>query len=233
MQSQKVFLLHLAFVLLFHVSTAQPQESLDTLRERLKKADRDFSALSLQKGPAVAFTTFMTDDASLLHAGSPPVTGKNKIRAHYADFPEDGSLTWEPIEADCSASGDLGYTMGKYESTTRNPDGTQRTRGGTYMTLWKKQDDGTLKAIADLGSPSATPTDSVGRTIVRTPIGSEVSRLGDFGLSYGTYVLKLHTEKDNLTKSYWSYIQVWQKSVRRARIVIKDVSCPIPAPQKR
>ena len=207
------------------------QESFDVVRERFKQADRDFSKLSGEKGPAEAFATFLTDDAYLLHAGSLPVTGKENIQAQYADFPKDGSLTWEPTEANCSAAGDVGYTIGKYEAKTKNPDGSQRLREGTYMTVWKKQRDGSLKAIADLGPPLPTLSDSVGRTIKRTPIRSELSAIGDFGVSFGTYVMKLADKKGKTSESHGKYIRVWRRSGRKARILIKDVSSPSPAPK--
>jgi ketosteroid isomerase-like protein len=68
-------------------------------------------------------------------------------------FATEGSgIAWEPAEADIAVSGDLGYTIGRFESTSFGPDGQQRTRTGTYVTIWKKQRDGSWKVAVDIGS---------------------------------------------------------------------------------
>jgi ketosteroid isomerase-like protein len=58
-------------------------------------------------------------------------------------------LTWEPLYADISVSGDLGYTYGLFASHTK----TGKLLGrGKYVTIWKKQRDGTWKYVLDGGN---------------------------------------------------------------------------------
>ena len=47
------------------------------------------------------------------------------------------SLQWTPAKAEVSESGDLGRTSGTYESTMGGV-----TDRGKYLTVWKKQADG-------------------------------------------------------------------------------------------
>jgi ketosteroid isomerase-like protein len=48
----------------------------------------------------------------------------------------------------------MGYTWGNYEFKTTNKDGKEEAEKGIYMTVWKKQKDGSWKVVADVGSPA-------------------------------------------------------------------------------
>jgi len=58
------------------------------------------------------------------------------------------------LGADISASGDLGYTWGKYEFCAKGADGAEKVEHGKYMTVWKKQADGSRKVAVDMGNAS-------------------------------------------------------------------------------
>ena len=49
-------------------------------------------------------------------------------------------------------SGDLGYTVGRFESTRKNDKGETIVTRGTYITIWEKQPDGSWKVVGDTGS---------------------------------------------------------------------------------
>ena len=125
-------------------------------REALLAADSDFSRRSAEKGAAPAFYDFMAPEAVSLTAGEPPVRGREAIRDGLAGL-APGALTWRPLAADASCSGDLGYTWGTYEFRGAGPDGQPKVGYGKYMTVWKKQADGTFKAVLDGGNSSPPP----------------------------------------------------------------------------
>lgn len=62
------------------------------------------------------------------------------------------SLSWQPTEAEVSASGDLGFTIGDFEVRTRDAKGGLRSARGSYVTVWKKGPDGTWRAVVDIGT---------------------------------------------------------------------------------
>ena len=82
------------------------------------------------------------------------VVGKAAIRELMAPSLGDTArtLTWTPTSADVSESGDLGYTIGRWERTHRLRDSTVTTRG-SYVTIWRKQQDGSWKVVLDIGNP--------------------------------------------------------------------------------
>ena len=63
------------------------------------------------------------------------------------------SLTFATTRADVAKSGDLGYTVGAYTMTMSDPKTKKSiTDKGKYVTAYKKQADGTWKAVADMDS---------------------------------------------------------------------------------
>jgi ketosteroid isomerase-like protein len=49
-----------------------------------------------------------------------------------------------------STSGDLGFTAGTYEDSFKGPDGKLVNEKGKYVCTWRKEKDGTWKAIHDI-----------------------------------------------------------------------------------
>ena len=68
---------------------------------------------------------------------------------------KNNHLTWTPVGADISASGDLGYTYGTYEFSSKDKDGKTVVDHGKYTSIWKKQGDGSWKVVLDMGNSSA------------------------------------------------------------------------------
>jgi ketosteroid isomerase-like protein len=122
----------------------------NTNSDVLLQADRDFSALSEKEGMFTAFLTFIADDGVILRDNAYPAKGKNTLRDYYAGKSDTSSLlTWKPVYADLSAGGDLGYTYGIY---TLRVKATGELSRGTYVSVWKKQSDGTWKFVLDSGT---------------------------------------------------------------------------------
>lgn len=98
--------------------------------------------------------SFFADDAAFLPPNAPIVTGKDAIGKFWGEMsaaPGFG-ISWQPSEAEVSAAGDLGYTLGTYEMTMVDPEGNPVTDRGKYVTVWKKQPDGTWKTVVDIGN---------------------------------------------------------------------------------
>lgn len=62
-------------------------------------------------------------------------------------------LTWSALFTDVSDDGTLGYNYGRYESRRPGPDGKEIVRGRFFLTIWKRQPDGTWKYVMDTGAP--------------------------------------------------------------------------------
>jgi ketosteroid isomerase-like protein len=132
---------------------AQTAPSSAALRAELLRADAAFSALSVARGAAQAFGAYLADDALEIEDGGDFVRGKAAIVADLVPKPgKTMTLRWEPLEAEISASGDLGYTFGRYTLEVGGGDAGPKTVKGKYMTVWRKQPDGAWKATVDMGN---------------------------------------------------------------------------------
>ena len=115
----------------------------------LKEADRAFAKLAHEKGAGPAFQAFAAPSVTLFNSAGPPVTPDQLARS----FPPNAAFEWEPDQAVISASADLGYTMGHATITSPGKDGKMETEHERYITIWKKQPDGSWKFILDGGIP--------------------------------------------------------------------------------
>ena len=126
--------------------------------EPLMRADLDFAADVARDGIDAWVKWFANDGQQI--GPSRQVVGHGAIREYMASTFSDptAKLAWWPVSARISSSGDLGYTIGRYEARTMNPDGSVTIRGtGRYITIWRKQADGSWKVELDTGHPDPAP----------------------------------------------------------------------------
>ena len=134
--------------------TAEPdaqEVDLDVGRASLMEADRTmFETYSTSDNPVDALMAHFADDASVLAPDMPVARGRDESRAVFAamEAMPGYSLTWSPSEGD--ASGDLGYTIGTYRIEVQDPERKPLAIDGKYMTVWKRQSDGTWKVAVDM-----------------------------------------------------------------------------------
>jgi ketosteroid isomerase-like protein len=105
-----------------------------------------------------------TDDASVLLPNTPLLTGKPAISAALKPMMSDSnfSVRFGATKVDVAKSGDLGYTQGSYSLVQTNPKTkTAETEKGKYLTIYRKQADGTWKAVEDTFMSDAPPPPTV------------------------------------------------------------------------
>jgi len=120
--------------------------------EALMKADEAFAKATAEKG-LEGWLSWFAPEARIFPAGENVIEGLVAIKAHYAKTGFDPKpLAWKPVYADIAASGDLGYTYGYATWPDKDEKGNKVMRGSKYLTIWKKQADGSWKVAADLGN---------------------------------------------------------------------------------
>ncbi len=105
------------------------------------------------------YVSFYADDASLFWPGVPMVTGRAAIREFMGAFLSMPafSLIFETAKVEVSGAGDLAYSYGTNRVTLVDPAGNRMKDRGKYVTVYRKQPDGSWKVIADIGN-SDLPT---------------------------------------------------------------------------
>lgn len=105
----------------------------------------------LTRGGA-AFADWFAEDGVALGNGQAPVVGRAAIAKSANWLPKDYQLTWTPTDAQMGPSGDLGYTWGHFEGRSKDGAGNAVKTMGRYITIWRKQADGSWKVALDAGA---------------------------------------------------------------------------------
>jgi ketosteroid isomerase-like protein len=123
------------------------------LEDTLLSVDKEFSDLSVSKGTAEAFLTYAADDVIVMRQDLLPITGITELKKHYENgVRKNTTLKWQPVKAEVAGSGELGYTFGKWEFIVKQQDGKDTSFYGVYVTVWKKQPNGSWKFVLDGGN---------------------------------------------------------------------------------
>ncbi|MCK9210411.1 MAG: DUF4440 domain-containing protein [Ignavibacteriaceae bacterium] len=139
------------FLFCLFVSVSFAQVNVEKEKEAIKKADIEFSNLSVKEGFHKAFLAYVADDGVLLRPNSYPFEGRKAIEELYSKSSDSSyTLIWKPSFADVSSSGDMGYTYGTWELKVKTGD--DKPIYGTYATFWKKDKTGKWKFVLDTGN---------------------------------------------------------------------------------
>lgn len=123
--------------------------------ERLMETSREW-ARAAESGNVDAIVRYWADDAVVIMPGSPTFSGKDAIRAYVAqsmDVP-GFRITWEPIAAQVSQSGDMGYLIERTEVTAPGPSGEVETHELRAVTIWRREPDGSWRNVVDIATPA-------------------------------------------------------------------------------
>lgn len=123
--------------------------------EKMVATERAFAKLSEDQGTREAFMAYIADDGILFRPTA--VKGKQWLKHHPAPSSDKRSLlSWYPAVAGMALAGDMGYTTGPWEFKSDIHDAAP-VAWGNFLTVWKKQKDGSWKFAIDLGISNPKP----------------------------------------------------------------------------
>jgi len=138
----------------FALAGCMPRVDVEAEKRALLEADRAFAQATKERGLNGWLAGF-AENGVMLPPNAPLTEGRAALRERMAralGYP-GYSLTWQPLRAELSRSGDLGYTLGRFEaSVTRNGERVVLQRG-KYVSVWRKQKDGAWKVEVDISNP--------------------------------------------------------------------------------
>jgi len=103
------------------------------------------------------------DNAVLMVPGAAASVGKDAIRTAIKQMISDPAMTlkFQASKVDTSTSGDMGYTHGSYTLTLTDPESKRLINDhGSYVTVYRKEPDGSWKAVSDIASSAVPPPPS-------------------------------------------------------------------------
>lgn len=97
-------------------------------------------------------------DAYFIAPGTPPADGSTQIRKVYAEALSDPAFSVTFASDKIDSSGDLAYSRGHYsENHTDQATGKVMSGEGSYLTVYKKQTDGSWQVVEDVSTPNGAP----------------------------------------------------------------------------
>jgi ketosteroid isomerase-like protein len=145
----------LTFILvLVSLGTAQKAQQNSALQS-LVDTERAFARMAEEQGVRPSFMAFIADDGILFRPTA--VKGKQWMMDHPLPPSEKRPLLiWQPTFADIARAIDMGYTTGPWEYKNDIHD-AKPVAWGNFLTVWKRQADGSWKFAIDLGISSPQP----------------------------------------------------------------------------
>jgi uncharacterized protein (TIGR02246 family) len=127
---------------------------MQAIKDAVAAEAKDVGAKQFDK-----MASYYADDAVLMTNGAPPASGKAAIQGMtkmLADM--DADLKFEATKVDVAKSGELGYAQGTYTIATTDPKTKKRMmEKGTFVSVLKKQADGSWKLVQDINTPDSDP----------------------------------------------------------------------------
>ena len=120
--------------------------------KELLETDKEFSKMCVEKGIKESFLFYAADDVIKLRSKEAAVMGKEELKKMYdeEDITTPPVMTWEPLKADISASGDMGFTFGTWKMRISDSiSAGESVYTGNYLSVWKKMSDGKWKYVAE------------------------------------------------------------------------------------
>lgn len=110
--------------------------------------NKDYEAKDLDK-----IMAHYADDASVMAPGTPSVQGRDAVRKLLGGMISDPAMTLQFHASRIDVSGSLGFSQGTYAMKATDP-ATHKVMDdhGSYVTTYRKQADGSWKAVADIAT---------------------------------------------------------------------------------
>lgn len=155
----------IALTLGFLILTGCSQAPVPDNREADARAFREGEVAAFVKdwsgNDAGRIADHYADDGNLMVPNSPAMTGKDSIgkgmKGALAD--PNWSLALQPVQVEVSRGNDLGYTRGTYVLTATDQATSKAvTEKGRFVAIFRKQADGSWKAVQDINNAEAPAT---------------------------------------------------------------------------
>lgn len=118
-------------------------------KAEILETEKAFARLAREKGLQTAFLTYAADGA-VLHREGRLIEGRQAIAAYYEQrASDDAKMEWTPDFVEVAASGDLGYTYGKFIYEGKDRAGQVIKREGIFHTVWKRSANGEWRYVWD------------------------------------------------------------------------------------
>ena len=139
-----------------HEAAVDPAAIEKELKANEAGWEKDYQARDVDKAVA-----HYSNDAAVANPGMALASDEVSRKMAISQFLSDPSMkvTFASDRVGVAQSGEMAYTRGHYAIETTDPKTKKaKTDTGSYLTVWKKQADGSWKAVEDFVTPGAPAT---------------------------------------------------------------------------
>jgi ketosteroid isomerase-like protein len=154
---KKLFLFTLVFAFLASCSKVQ---DMDALKEKVQKMNDEAAKMMVANDAAGMWENY-SEDVISMPSYEPMLRGIEACKQSYKKMTEAGikMTAFKSTVTDVMEAGNLVVDIGTYEITMTIPEmgDMPYTDHGKYMTIWEKQDDGSLKVKVEIWNSDVNP----------------------------------------------------------------------------
>lgn len=136
---------------------APPTTDLNAVEAKLRNQEAEWVRSIVAKDAELCVRNYAAD-GMLIVPGMPPMKGTEALRAGWKGMLADPAfkLHFSANRVDVAKSGDLAVTSGKYTMTMTSPKTKQPVSDtGSYVTVYRMQNDGEWRVVTDINSSEA------------------------------------------------------------------------------
>jgi ketosteroid isomerase-like protein len=135
------------------IGAQTPAPNLQAAADQIVKSDAAF-AQSVAEKDRTKFLSFIAEATTFNGGATNELHGRDAVMKAWGDFfaPDGPTLSWTPTKGEVIGAGDVGYTTGRSVFRQKDASGKVTERRGQYVTIWRKQPDGSWKVVFDTGS---------------------------------------------------------------------------------
>lgn len=139
----------ICFLIVSSCNTKSDIADIEKWKAEIVDTEKSFAELAKKEGLQKAFLTYAAEDG-VLSRDNKVIQGKEAMSTWFeGQSLENVQLEWTPDFVDVAASGDLGYSYGKFVFSALDKDGETMKSEGIFHTVWKRQANGEWRFVWD------------------------------------------------------------------------------------
>jgi len=133
-------------------TAAPPVVDVAAIRQAIEQANAKFIDAMI-RGDSAGMVANYADDAVVMDPGAPASRGRGEIGARFAKKLQSAKVSDEKATtASVDVAGDYAIEAGTFDVTATPKGGKPTHSTGKYLTVWKKQADGSWKIYRDINN---------------------------------------------------------------------------------
>jgi uncharacterized protein (TIGR02246 family) len=135
----------------------RPAATTASAADAIRRLDAEFMKAANARNAGALVKAFYAADAVLMPPNHPIVEGRAEIQSFLQGLIDSGFTGIKLETTTVAGAGDLAYGRGRYTLSMTPPGGVPVQHVGKYIVTYRRQPNGTWRAVADIFNSDQTP----------------------------------------------------------------------------